>query len=868
MADNIIQHSFSAGELAPSLLARTDIPKYKDGAAVMRNFFVDHRSGASTRPGFEFCNHCVYGNYATRLIPYQLSADSTFVIEFGHEYCRFYTNGAPVLEGYLAISMFYHENPAWIDVPGHSYTAGQSIYITGTGVPQLDGRMFTIGTVSGIELELYTTDGHPVDGTGYGAYTANNGSVARVYTINSQYSYQDLALLKFFQLQSVMTLVHPSYPVTTLQAVAYNNWFFSSVSFGTTVPPPNVNYIATTSGGSTFYSYVVTAVDINNQESVASNPGNIANAVNISATAGTITLGWDASSGAVQYNIYKAEPSFNAAPPSGAAYGFVGSVTGTQFTDSNIVPDFSQSPPVVKNPFANNNYPGCGCYFQQRAYYAGSTQYPTTFWASQPGIYNNFNTSDPVVDSDAITGTLVSLQINAIKSMLPMPSGLVLLTAAGAWVLSSGQGGLATTSAVTPGNATATPQAYNGASYIPPIVVNYDILYVQSKGSIVRDLSYNIYANIYTGADISIMSNHLFFNYTITEWAWAEEPWKIVWIVRTDGDMLSLTYVKEQEMIGWAHHDTAGLFKSCCTVREGNLDVLYVVVQRQIQGQLVQMIERMSERIFDYGVESAFCVDAGKQTALWFPQTTLTLSSQSGPVTCSSDQAVFSSGWAGGVIIRADGGIIRVTGYISSIVVTGVWLQPPLEITEEPEVEAFLPPYPPGQWSAASPNTIFYGLDHLEGQTVSILADGVVQPQQVVTNGKITLTTPATNVIAGLPYSCQLKTMYLDAGEPTIQGKRKALPSVSIRALETRGVLAGRTWNTLTPVKDFNSNIVQPGYWAPPLVTGDAYFKLDPLYDVPGQVCMQVNDPVPATILGIIPEVVVGDTSGGAGGRR
>ena len=92
--------------------------------------------------------------------------------------------------------------------------------------------------------------------------------------------------------------------------------------------------------------------------------------------------------------------------------------------------------------------------------------------------------------------------------------------------------------------ATVMPQAYNGPSDVSPIVANEDILYIQAKGSIVRDLSYNIYAAIYTGTDISVRSNHLFFQHTLVQWAYAEEPFKIIWAVRDDGILLSLTYMK------------------------------------------------------------------------------------------------------------------------------------------------------------------------------------------------------------------------------------------------------------------------------------------------------------------------------------
>src|SRR6185436_7323110 len=124
---------------------------------------------------------------------------------------------------------------------------------------------------------------------------------------------------------------------------------------------------------------------------------------------------------------------------------------------------------------------------------------------------------------------------------------------------------------ITPRSVSAVPQAYNGCSDVPPIIINYDIIYNQARGSVVRDLSYSFYTNIYTGTDISVLANHLLVGRTITGWTYAEDPFKVIWAITSDGDLLSLTYLKEQEVYGWAHHDTLGLFKSVASIPEGNM---------------------------------------------------------------------------------------------------------------------------------------------------------------------------------------------------------------------------------------------------------------------------------------------------------
>jgi len=145
---------------------------------------------------------------------------------------------------------------------------------------------------------------------------------------------------------------------------------------------------------------------------------------------------------------------------------------------------------------------------------------------------------------------------------------------------------------------------------------------------------------------------------------------------------------------------------------------------------------------------------------------------------------------------------------------------------------------------------------------VSILADGGVIPPQQVKNGTITLTEPATKVTAGLGFVAQLQTMRLDTGNQgeggTIQGKRKKIAAVTVRAADTRGVYIGSTFNTLVPAKELYRSTLLGNPQA--LITGDERIIMDPSWNTEGQICIQVSDPLPATILGVIPEIIIGDT--------
>lgn len=857
MSNNIIQSSFASGELSPTLFARVDLTKYHTGAAVMRNFFVDYRSGASTRGGTAVCNQALKSATPVRLIPFQSSALVPYMCEFGDKYVRFFSFGKPVLEASFAITGATAANPCVITVVGNNFVIGDWIFLTGVGgMTQLNSRgYFQVTNVAGSAVTLADTNGNAINSLSFTAYTSG-GTAARVYTLVSPYAATDLALLKFVQVTNTMYITHPAYAPQTLVFTNPVSWAFTSITFGTSISAPTALGTSATAGSGAYFSYAVTAVDVNGQESLAATIA-ANNVVNVTTTAGTITVSWTGSAGATSYNVYRAELSVAGAVPAGAAYGFQGSTTGVSFIDSNIVPDFSQSPPITNNPFTGGNNPGVCCFFQQRLYYGGSTADPQTFWASQPGLYNNFNFSLPTQADDEFDDTLVSKQVNAIKNMLPMPGGLIIFTVQGAWQLSSGAG-IASTSAVTGINATAQTQSYNGSTDLPPIPINWDVLYAQPDGAVI-DLNYNIYAAIYTGSDISILSNHMFFGYQLKEWAYAQKPYKIIWAIRNDGTMLSLTYVKEQEMMGWARHDTLGQFMSVATVLEGQYDATYVVAKRFIGGQWNQYVERLDNRInFPYGSEDAWAVDCAVQSVLPTPAANLTISAASGTATFTADAAVFGSTLAGDVI-RADGGIATVSSVLSNQVVIATYTQNATQTLANDPNNTPLPVLS-GNWSLTRPSTTFTGLDYLNGQSVSILADGGVVPDQVVVNGAITLAQPATKVIAGLRFVKQLQTMPLDLGNErdTVQGKRIKVDAVTIRVRDTRGLQFGNNFTNMYAVKEMNPNVALGS--AIPLQTRDEYVTWDPLWATPNQLCFQSTDPLPVTILGVVQAITIGDT--------
>lgn len=869
MSENVIQASFSGGELSPSLFARVDVSKYHSGAATMRNFFVDYRSGASTRPGLEFIRPCVQGTI-TRLVRFQQSVDVTYALEFSNNLLRFISNGGSVVTAEQFITTITTGPSTVLHALGTTVVPGQMIFLQGTSLPQLNNRYFKALTNSGGDVVLGDPYfGTAIDSSAYGPSGAG-GSFFPVYQIPTPYTSSELALMKFSQKASQLNITHPNHPPYNLRLISATNWILAPDVIGSTaVPPPSITAIGSATGPAN-YMYKITSIDANGQESGPSAGVHVNNVMDMrvidadTGTSGSISLNWAGIGAATAYNVYASSPRIGADVAEDTMVGFIGTTTGTTFVDANTTPDFQTQPPISQNPFLAI-FPQVSSYFQQRLVFAnGGVNNADRFWMSKPGTDFNFDNSNPSQADDSLDARLVSLEVNEIKSMIPMPSGLIMLTTKGAWQVSGGAGGVATQGGpVTPTSLTATPQAYVGANDVPPILINYDIMYVQQKGSIIRDLTYNIYANIYTGNDVSVMSNHLFYNHLIREWAYAEEPFKVVWAVRDDGTLLSLTTLKEQELLGWARHDTLGYFRSVCTVTEGPVDATYVVVERPypLGGPFatVQQVERLHERTFNFGAEDAFCVDAGISTSPNLPSGTLSVVLGGvDDATFQSTDAVFSAGMVGW-IIRVGGGKLKITSVANNFSGNAKVVQKITNLVpDDPLGRVAIAPT--GSWSVDRPIQVLHGLDHLEGQEVSVLADGGVVVGMTVQGGSITLPQPASKVVVGLGFQAQLQTMYLDLGQEanTIQGKRKKVAALTVRARDSRGLKAGRTFAHLTPIKEMNRTTImgQPQ----PLITADERIIMDPLWDVPGQICLQVDDPLPVTVLGVIPEVIIGDT--------
>lgn len=601
-----LMRSFAGGEITPELFARLDLDKFQTGLAKARNFLILPHGPAANRPGFAFVNEAKDSTQNVKLIPFSYSTTQTMVLEFGHQYIRFHTTGGTLLEANKNITGLTAANPGVFTIAAHGYVVGEWLWIASLAGPTiLNGRWYQVGTTpTGNTFTLKYLDGTAVNTTALPAYTAG-GTAARVYTITTPYLTGDVFDLHYTQSADVLTLTHPTWITRELRRLGATNWTLTTVAFAPTIAAPasTGESVGGPGGGTPVdHFYVSTAVSADTfEESVASPPSAAANR-DLTVAGNYVDVTPAAVTGALRYNIYKLA--------NGGLYGYIGQSDGTAFRDNNIIPDMSQTPPEDSDPFiGTGNHPSTVTYVEQRRAFAATDNRPEGVWMTRSATESNMCQSVPVRDDDAIIFNIKSNQNNRIRHLVPL-GDLIALTAGSEYRVYA-----ANSDVLTPASVTPKPQSSVGASNVQPVVAENSVLYAQASGGHMRELAYSgegINGRLYNTNDISILAPHLFDGYTVVDMAFSRtSTCPILWVVRSDGVLLGMTYVPGQNVRAWHRHDSdGGLFKSVCCVTEGSEDVLYAVVQRTIGARSVRYIERLHTRQIGEQAD-AFFVDSG-----------------------------------------------------------------------------------------------------------------------------------------------------------------------------------------------------------------------------------------------------------------
>lgn len=339
------------------------------------------------------------------------------------------------------------------------------------------------------------------------------------------------------------------------------------------------------------------------------------------------------------------------------------------------------------------NYPSVVALFQQRAYYGATPQQPQQIWASRTGLYEEFTYSTSggeVFDDHAFTYTIFSDDANGIQWFLPMDS-LIVGTSGAEYKVQS----LSSIDPITPKNIDINDQTHYGSAPVRPVKIGTDVIFAQRSRNRIRSFEYSFSEDQYTAKDLTIFASHILKG-KIVEMAVQSAPDSYIWIVTDAGELIGCTYEKDQRVLAWHRHITAGKVKNICILPTRNNDVIYLVVERVINGVTKYFVEFLEDAWDETEtVEESFYVDCG--------------STYRGPET----------------------------------------------------------------------KTIS-GLDYLEGETVSVLVDGWIHSNVVVSGGIINLKDGGSVIHVGIPYESFIRTMVPQSSQNLTLGTTRQIYSAIV----------------------------------------------------------------------------------------
>lgn len=861
--------SFSGGEMSPEMFARLEDSKARSGAATVRNFIVTPQGPLINRPGFLYVREVKDSSRKVRLIPFAFSPTQTLVIEFGHLYCRFHTAGATVMNGNVPYEV---ATPYTEDVLFELHYAQSNDVLTLVHPEYAPRELRRLGATNWTLTPIKF--GAQIDTPPRPTVFASRGPVAKIASTTSGNNHvttqaeHGLSAGDSVYVSGVGTnsggnaglpddfyVVRQVVSTTTVTLLKYDGTLVTITGNGAS----GTIEFASKSLGIT-NTYCVTAVDDAGNES---EPSPEVTATNNLLAAGAYNLvqvsGTNASMpGATRFNFYK---KIN------GLFGFIGQAKRmeayarptaiAELEDNNIAPDLAITPPISETVFSTTgDYPSAVGYFEQRRVFAGTLNKPQNVWMTRTGTESDIRYSIPVRDTDRLAFQVAARERHMFRHVVPTTS-LMMLTDAGEWrVFGVGD------TALTPTTVAVRPQSYVGANNVQPAVVNNSVIFCAARGGHVRELGYNWNVQAFLTGDISLRATHLFDDYEIVDMAYSKAPYPVLWFVSTSGRLLGCTYIPEQQVSAWHWHDTQGAFESVAAVTEGEDDAVYVVVKRTINGGTRRFVERMAPRetvnledavfmdsavTYDGTNKSRFhtmTITSTSTPADWTPGGSFRLTAV-GPVVFTQSQ--FINNEPVYILTSANGTKVQftATSYIDEYTVAG---------RVDRDVPADLRAAATTSWAFARTSV---GGGHLFNQTVSVLADGVVEPVTRDFVGNIILSRPAVKIAVGLPYVSDLQTMplALQVDGSYGQGRQKNVNKAWVRVYRSSGLLVGPTPDTLVEHKQ---RTTEPPGTPPRLATGELQVVLTPTWANDGQVYVRQAEPLPLTVVGMALEVAVG----------
>ena len=920
---NVIQYqpSFNAGELSPRMQGRGDFQKFQSGAAVVENMLALPQGGLSRRPSTRFVAEVKTSSLATKLLRFVFSTTQAYVLEAGNLYFRFYRNqgriSAANITGSISNGTFATDLTGWDDRDGGS---GVSTWVGGTmnlnptaaattdyarreqAVTVTTALAYTlsfrvlgkagdkvklrVGTGSegtqivndvtcevGYHIYTFTSSGTTAY-IGFTAYGSDQGikavqvdDVAFLDDVPLElvtpYATADLFDIKYAQTADFLYLVHPSYPVYKLTRSGHTSWSLTEVRWEDG-PYRDVNTTATTltpaaGTGNGIVFTASTQLGINNNLGFSTSDfGRHIRFRNASTEWlwGIIVSSSTTTATTPQVDILRASTSTAA-----STQWRLGAFSSTQ------------------------GWPAAVGFFEQRLFLARTNDQPQSFWGSQSGEIENqrpdsLSTGVVVVeDDDALDFTIASEEVNAIRWLSP-GTVLAMGTDGGEYVINS-DGAF-----VTPSDVNVRRHTVRKCANIQPVRVDHAVLFAQKGLRKINEFAFRFEVDGFVSPDLTLLSDHILKS-RIVEMTYQGEPDSVLWAVRTDGQMATMTYRRDQDVVGWGRQIFGGAYQggiaqceSAVTIPGTNgsgqtenseeRDELWVIVLRTINGsteRYVEFLEKPFEgvRREDYTSDTAYDnAQIKEQRHSYFADSlltrdtnyTITGATAANPVVVTTSSA---HGMSNGDLVRIDD-VVGMTEINYTVFKVANIAATTFELTTRgaganvsgTSYTAYI------SGGLARPlSTSVTGLSHLEGLSVTVNADGAHHPNKTVTSGAITLDYAAAVVQVGLAYTSTWKSLRLvpQTAFGSGLGKTKRAGPLTLLFLDSVAPLIGPDTDNMTQTNFRESADLMNT--PTPMFTGDFAYDFDGDWGTDPRIVIQSSVPLPLTILGISAETKV-----------
>ena len=821
---------------------RTDFEKYSSGTKKLENMLVAPQGAATRRVGTQFISEVKTSANKTRLIPFEFSTTQTYMLEFGNQYIRFFKDKGQITESNKTITGITAANPAVVTSNSHGYSNGDFVIISGVvGMTEVNGKTFKVADKTTNTFELQDVDGTDINSSGYTAYSSG-GVANKIYQITSPYLTAELFDIKIAQSADVMYITHPNHEVMKLSRTAHTSWSLDEVVF---VDGP---YLAQNTTATTMTPGATSGDD-----------------VTLTASASTF----------VSTDVGRLINFSN-------GYAKVRSYTSATVVKIDIKDNFDDTSAVTAwklGAFSDTTgHPSCVSFFEQRLVFAGTTDEPQTVYFSKAGDYENMTTGTNA--DDAMVYTIASNQVNAIRYMKAVRT-LIIGTTGGEFTISAD----GTDASITPSNVTIKRQSSFGSANVDAIPSGNAVLFLQQAKRKIRELAYNFDSDGYVAPDLTIL-NETVTKTGINEMAYQQSPDSIIWCVRDDGELVGLTYQRSENVTAWHRHILGGKSQECTiTVSDyANIPTGTKLTFTKSDGTEVTFTSTTSTAgTNEFRTQTNNDTTADNIYTAINAHSDFTVANPAAAVVTIRETAPEATGFL--TCVSADTTRLTVQNETATVVesvasIHGTLNEDELWVIVKRVVNGSTRRYVECfsdfdfdetnstdfkfldshlSYSGTSTSTLS-GLDHLENQTVSILADGAAHANKIVSSGAITLDRACTSACIGLAYNSVLQTMRIEGGaaEGTSQGKTKRISKVVLRLFETVGVKVGPSLTNLetVPFRTTSSLLTSP---VDTLLAGDKEIEFRDDYNSDGFIFVKQDQPLPCSVLAIYPTLVTSD---------